>query len=166
VGIHLGSAEELRARGLRDHPLVVPHRARIEGGATILEAVRSGVRLTTLEQFLYLDDLALLRPKGIAARDAEGILLRGFREIGKPYDFNVDLESTERMVCSELVYVVYPDLPGPTGSLLGRAIVTPDHVAQMAAPGGPLELVRFYYDGRRLDGQAGATLARLVTDPR
>lgn len=166
VGIHLGSADELRARGLWDHPLILPHRARIERGATILEAVRAGVRLTTLEQFLYVDDLALLRLTEIAPHEAEATLLRGFREIGKPYDFNFDLESTERMVCSELVYLVFPDLSWPTGSLLGRAIVTPDHVAQMAEPGGPLELVRFYHDGRNLGGEAGATLARLVSPPR
>jgi hypothetical protein len=36
----------------------------------------------------------------------------------------------------------------------------------MATPRGPLELVRFYYDGRLLDGEAGATLARLVSQPR
>jgi hypothetical protein len=36
----------------------------------------------------------------------------------------------------------------------------------MAEPNGPLELVRFYYDGRRLNGEANATLARLVTGPR
>jgi hypothetical protein len=166
VGVYLGSADELRARGLWEHPLVVPHRAAIESGATILEAIRSGVRLTTLEQFLYLDDLALLRPGEMTASDAEATLLRGFREIGKPYDFNFDLESTERMVCSELVYLVFPDLPWPTSSVLGRTIVTPDHVAQMAGKRGPLELVRFYYDGRRLDGEAGATLARLVAQPR
>jgi hypothetical protein len=163
VGIYLGSADELRARGLWEHPLVVPHHAAIESGATILEAIRSGVRLTTLEQFLYLDDLALLRPDEMAAEDAAATLLRGFREIGKPYDFNFDLSSTERMVCSELVYLVFPDLPWPTGSVLGKAIVTPDHVAQMAEPNGPLELVRLYYDGRRLNGEANATLARLAS---
>jgi hypothetical protein len=94
--------------------------------------------------------------------------LRQFRGISAvvrtatPIDFNFDVESTERIVCSELVYLVYPDVPWPSSPLLGRAIVSPDHVAQMALAGGPLDLVRFYYDGERLGDDAEQVLASLV----
>ena len=74
------------------------------------------------------------------------------RQVGKEYDFNFDVETTDRIVCSELCYVVYTDIQWPTDKTLGRATISPDNVARRAIE-GRLDLILFYHDGTRIDDQ-------------
>jgi hypothetical protein len=74
-------------------------------------------------------------------------LLRAFAQIGKEYDFNFDVESDRRIVCSELAYVVFTDVDWPTSSVLGRYSISPDQVALRATKKGPFSPVIIYHDG-------------------
>ena len=70
--------------------------------------------------------------------------------------FNFDVESDRTIVCSELAYVVYgdPRWGWPTDTVLSRATISPDHVAEKAhsvrgRSGGEasFEAVLLYHDG-------------------
>jgi hypothetical protein len=52
------------------------------------------------------------------------------------------------IVCSELVYHAYGDVPWPTERKLGRVVVSPDNIAQEAVNGGPFNVALLYHDGR------------------
>lgn len=122
----------------------------------VLEALRNGVQLNSLVHFLNVDDVVVLRPRfsgSTADRDRQQAISLAFRQLGKAYDFNFDVNTTDKIVCSELAYVSYPTLPWPTERTLGRHSISPDNVAQLAAPNGPLELVVFYHDGQLLEGE-------------
>jgi hypothetical protein len=82
--------------------------------------------------------------------------------VGKPYDFNFDVESKERVYCSKLVYLSYSGVEWPTKKSLGRTTFTPDDVAIKAAKEGTLQLVTFYHDGKRVIDDPLATMARLM----
>jgi len=74
------------------------------------------------------------------------------RQIGKEYDFNFDVETTDKIVCSQLVYLAYDKIEWPTKSVVGRYTISPDNIAIKALNNGPFELVLFYHDGKLVEG--------------
>ena len=120
----------------------------------IIEALRSGVQLSTLEHFMNIDDFAILRPifkEGNEDALTKEALIMAFRQLGKKYDFNFDVNTTDKIVCSELAYVSFPSMDWPTEKTLGRYSISPDNVAKLAWNNLPLELIMFYHDGQLVD---------------
>lgn len=162
AAIWVGSETELRELGIWDHPVVRPYQERIRRGKGVIEALRNGVVLNTFAHFLNVDDLAVLRPAQPDRAVHAARVLRAFRQLGKAYDFNFDVESTDRIVCSELIYQVYTEIPWPTSKQLGRATISPDQVAQRALPGGPLRVILLVEDGRPIETDPGARMLVLL----
>ncbi len=144
VAIWVGTEKELKDLGLWNHELIKPHQKEISAGKCVLEALRDGVQLNTFEKFMDVDDVAVLRSGEINHKE---IGIRAFRQLGKEYDFNFDVESIDKIVCSELVYQVFTDVKWPTEKALGRYTISPDNVAVKVID-GPFELVLFYHDGQ------------------
>ena len=163
AAIWLGTEEELQRLGIWNEPLVQKYHTQIREGRLVVEALRDGVQLNTLEHFMNIDDLGILRtPMPEDAKRAEQIL-RALRQVGKAYDFNFDVETTDTIVCSELVYQVYTDLEWPTDNIAGRYTISPDNVARKAIDDSSLELVLFYHDGKKVAQAESLTLmARLM----
>jgi hypothetical protein len=161
AAVWIGSEAELRDLGLWDNPLVALHREEIRSGRLVVEALRSGVEMNTLEHFLNIDSIGILRKPGLTREERSRTILQALRQVGKPYDFNFDVESKERVYCSKLVYMSYSGIDWPTKRSLGRTTFTPDDVAVKAATGGPLQLITFYHDGRRVS-DATARMAELM----
>lgn len=178
AAIWTGGESELRAMGIWRHPAVLPYQSAIRADGRIVEALRSGVKLSTLHQFLNVDDLVVLRPRTPEPDVQTARVVRAFRQLGKAYDFNFDVESTDRIVCSELVYQVYTEMPWPTSKLLGRATISPDQVAVRALADGPLRVVALYRNGQAQPADTEELMqtvfrreyatdsARAVVDPR
>jgi uncharacterized protein YycO len=162
AAIWVGTEEELEELGIWGHPLVRPYQSQIRRGHNIVEALRSGVQFSSLERFLNVDDLAVLRGAEINDGEKAQHILRAFRQVGKPYDFNFDVETTDRIVCSELVYIVYTKVSWPTEKTLGRSTISPDHVARKALNNGPFRLVTLYHDGVRQAGQLANRMQELL----
>jgi len=103
---------------------------------------------------MNIDDFAILRPifgkKDNEIQQKEALLM-AFRQLGKRYDFNFDVNTTDKIVCSELAYVSFPSIDWPTEKTLGRHSISPDNVAKLAWNNLPLELVLFYHDGQLVD---------------
>lgn len=165
VAIWMGSETEVRTL-LGDDPLLAKHNARLATGAGVCEALRDGVQLNPLSHFLDIDDVCVLRQPGLTTADLAEHLRRSLRQLGKAYDFNFDVETADRIVCSELVYQVYTGIPWPTGKALGRWTISPDQVAIRALNGGPLQVVELWHDGKRVDGDPSVALAGLLKAAR
>ncbi len=162
VAIWTGTKTELIEAGVWDNPMISQYAKLINGSSDpnskdehqIIEALRNGVQLSTLDQFMNIDDFAILRPlfdeksKEVLTREA---LIMAFRQVGKKYDFNFDVNTTDRIVCSELAYVSFPSVDWPTQKTLGRYNISPDNVAQLAWNNVPLKLILFYHDGQLVD---------------
>lgn len=147
VALWVGSEAELRQLGIWDHPVVRPHQAAIREGRGVVEALRSGVKMNSLAHFLNVDDLGVLRHERISDAGRAEAILQALRQVGKAYDFNFDVESTDRIVCSELVYHAYGDIRWPVARHLGRATISPDNVAVEAIGDGPFSVALLYHDG-------------------
>lgn len=159
VAIWVGNQEELKEKGLWEHEVVKPHHDKItpEGntedskdGYLIVEALREGVKLSSLEEFMNIDDIAILRPVFSDDISEKESLLLTFRQIGKEYDFNFDVNTTDKIVCSELAYVCFPQIDWPTGKTAGRHTISPDNVANLCWKNIPLQLITFYHDGKKV----------------
>lgn len=164
AAIWVGNEAELRHLGIWDHPVLRPYQESIRRGKRIVEALRSGVQLSSLDHFLNVDDVAVLRDETLTDEARVQHIILALRQIGKAYDFNFDVETTDRIVCSELVYVVFTDITWPTGKTLGRYTISPDNVAQKALNGGPLKLISLYHDGQAVEKQPLIRLATLMND--
>ena len=162
VAIWTGSKAELIDAGVWDELLVKQYADQLSTDSDpdskdqqqIIEALRDGVQLNTLEHFINVDDIAILRPifgEDNAQELKKEALMMAFRQLGKKYDFNFDVDTTDKIVCSELAYISFPSVDWPTEKTLGRHSISPDNVAQLAWNNVPLKLVMFYHDGKLVE---------------
>lgn len=166
VAIWLGSEAELRALGVWDS--ISPElQAHIRDGRRIVEALRVGVTMSSLPHFLNIDDLLVLRDTRPLTDDyRRQAVLTALAQVGKEYDFNFDVYSHSRIVCSELAYVVFPDISWPLARTMGRYTISPDNVAQLAVGTAPvLAPAILYRNGKRVNAALPATLAALIASP-
>ena len=161
VAIWVGTERELKALDLWDHEWIKPHQEKIRRGASVLEALRDGVQLNTLEHFMDVDDVAVLRLTEL--KENKETMIRAFRQIGKSYDFNFDVETTDRIVCSELAYVVFTEVDWQTEKTLGRSTISPDHVAHKCLQKPEeMKLILFYHDGQDLGADAATLFQKKI----
>jgi hypothetical protein len=108
--LYVGSPGDLRRLGILEHPEVRAHLAEFEREApAVIEAVSDGVILNSLSHSLHADYVAVLRPRLTDAQIAQAIV-KGFSHLGKPYDFEFDFFTSDKLVCTELVYRSYEGL--------------------------------------------------------
>ena len=144
AALYVGTTNDLAKLGLADDPRVKKHWKEFavrdaEGHEhVILEAVPQGVRMTTLEHCLGVADAAaVLRPRVSEGQIREAVS-RAFTHLGKPYDFDFDFFSTDKLVCTELVYRAYDGhVQFPLVDVMGRKTLP------------PTELVRKFVQERR-----------------
>lgn len=103
-----------------------------------------------VQPFLNADDLAVLREPNMSIEQRREVVLHAFAQIGKKYDFNFDVETSNKIVCSELVYISYPHIDWPTGKVLGRYTISPDHIAAKTKS-KDLKLIVLYHEGKKVD---------------
>jgi hypothetical protein len=165
VAMYVGTEDQLRALGLLHHPWVSRHRSQITRGNTIVEALRSGTQLSSIERFLNVDDLAILRPKPdmLSPADVSEAIALAFSHVGKRYDFAFDANTWDAIVCSELAFHTYIHVRWPVHRLFHAYTIGPDDVAVFAGSdtARPFRLLTFIHDGRlvhdqffALDGEA------------
>ncbi len=162
AAIWVGTEAELQTLGIWEHPLVKKYHKQIRQGNSVIEALRSGVVMSPLNQFMNIDDLSILRLSKRDRSEKAGIILLALRQLGKAYDFNFDIESTDKIVCSELVYVTYTNINWPTDNTLGRYTISPDNIAVKSLDDGPLELVMLIHDGEIIHKRPGVLMAKLL----
>jgi len=151
VAIWVGTESELKKLGIWNHPVVKQHHDAIKNAQLVVEALRTGVELNPLRQFMNVDDLAVLRHSKITKQQRADTIIRSLRQVGKAYDFNFDIESNDRIVCSELIYVAYSDVNWPTQATLGRHTISPTHVANLAGDEKLFDVISLYIDGKSVD---------------
>lgn len=81
------------------------HAAVYVGDGKIVEATFEGVQVTTLDEFFaHGDHVAVVSAKTMNKAERRDIAEYAKRQIGKPYDFDMDFDSDARLSCTELAY--------------------------------------------------------------
>ncbi len=147
IALWLGTEEQLKSEGLWDSPSIKPFQNRIKNGYCILESARDGTHLKTLEDFINVDELAIARIiayTNLNKADKIALYQNALAQLGKEYDFNFDVETSDKLVCSELLYQVFGSIYWPTDKFLKRSTISPDNVLSLALyQNTPIELVYF-----------------------
>ncbi len=151
AAVWVGNEQELRELGIWQHPVVVKHHQQIQQGHLVAEALRSGVQLSTIEHFMNVDDLALIRVSNQTKAQKQQVIIDTLRQIGKEYDFNFDVETTDKIVCSQLVYIAYSDINWSTDRIAGRYTISPDAIAKQALNNESVELELLYLNSNKVE---------------
>ncbi len=110
AALYVGTAAELRSLGIADDPRIAGKLAAFAApdelghAHAVIEAMSEGVVFTSAEHSIgEADGVAVLRPRVDDAARRE-IIARAFDHSGKPYDFDFDFFSADKLVCTEVVY--------------------------------------------------------------
>ena len=156
AALYLGSYEELLELGVAADPRAAPHMSDFQGrnelgdGFAVLEAIGEGVIFTSFEQSVgEADAVAVLRPN-LSDDELRDALGRALSHRGKAYDFDFDFATTDRLVCTELIFRAYDgilEIP-EMGLIMGKPRIAASDYVRMWADGREsgtpqLELVRF-----------------------
>lgn len=151
VALYVGDVGACQAAGVDRLPQVAPHWERFlacdaPDRGRVIEAMKDGVRIRSLASPYSSDSVAVLRPQLSPAAIAEG-LARAFLHEGKEYDFNFDFSTSDRLVCTEVVYRAFDgleDLTFPLTPRAGRMTLAAADITAMALRGERFDVVAAY----------------------
>lgn len=165
AALYVGTPEDLTRLGWHADPRVQKHwKAFVQPDEqghphVIIESVSEGVVFTSLEHSMGgADSAAVLRPNLDPALIRESIA-EAFGHYGKPYDFDFDFFSTDKLVCTELVFRAYDGrIDFPLVDILGRRTMPAIELVRKFAtecdrPGACFAFVAFL-DGDEEKGRA------------
>ncbi len=169
AALYLGSPEMLAEMGINEHEHVRPRWARLLAGDThetrrVLEAMKDGVQIRSLDSPLSSDAVLVLRPRLTASEIAQS-LARGLFHEGKPYDFDFDFSRSDRLVCTEVVYRSYEGAAGMRFDLVrraGRLTLAAEDLIHMALNGQGFQPLAVYVPGQTSALCLGDEAARVV----
>ncbi|MCU0793090.1 MAG: 1-acyl-sn-glycerol-3-phosphate acyltransferase [Opitutaceae bacterium] len=148
AALYVGTADDLRALGLDTDPRVAKKLAAFSAPDSrghpfaVIEAMSEGVVFTSLDYSAgHADGVAVLRPRVDEAARRE-IIARAFDHAGKPYDFDFDFFSADKLVCTEVVYrAVAGHVDLPLFDILGRRTLPALEIVRHAlTPAGRAQL--------------------------
>jgi len=161
AALYVGSVEDLKALGLDEDERVQRHLEKYtqpdeEGYAhAIIEALSEGVMMTSFETSVGESDaVAVLRPQLPKERIKEAIA-RAFSHAGKAYDFEFDFFTTDKIVCTELVFRSYD------GALDFKLV---DVMGRKTLPA--IEIVKKFRDERNAPGPQLKLIAWVQVDDK
>lgn len=153
--LYIGPPEARAERDIDDVSDGIKHSS---DAVDILEAKKDGVLLREIEDTLQVDAFVVLRPKLSQAHINEA-LTRGLSHAGKLYDFIFDFSTSDRLVCTEVIYRAYHGV-GPIDFALatkaGRKCLSAEDVLNQGIEKGWFEPVLIYGVGgnESLEGKA------------
>lgn len=100
------------------------------GGLFVIEALSEGIKIRPLEESMDIDALMVLRPR-LKTRDIHKAIANAFQQLGKPYDYNFDFNTTDKVACTELIFhSFYHSQVIMTHESYGRPFTTPSQIAR------------------------------------
>jgi hypothetical protein len=124
AALFLGTRAQLSQLGIDKEPSVQSRWGRLsqlaEQGGAVLESMKDGVHLRTLDSPFRSDSIVVLRSH-LSSQEVARAIARVLAHEGKPYDFDFDFRRSDRLVCTEVVYRAYDGLGGRTLPLVRRA---------------------------------------------
>ena len=160
AALYVGTAQQRQDLGIEVDP---DRQKRWQGNISVLEALKDGVRLRPLSETLAVDSFVVLRPK-IAATGIREAIERAVRHEGKPYNFDFNFFSSDRVVCTEVVYRAYDgleDIAFPLKERGGRKTLSAEDLLDYALDSGHFAPVALF----GTDRDAGPVRYRNLREP-
>jgi hypothetical protein len=162
--LYIGSEEERDALGIKLDDAI---KKRWSGKIRTLEAQKDGVLFRPLNETLKVDELVIIRPDLNSSELAEG-LERVCQHEGKGYNFDFDFFSSNRLVCTEVIYRAFDGLGNIQFKLIeraGRLSLSAEDILDMAVNEQGFKMVCIVgYDGGTTIETGEAALGLLNLD--
>lgn len=131
VAVYLGTKDELIELGVWENPEFQFFRQKVEEGFEIVEIRKSGMNFVKLDDFLNLDEVAVMRVRDIPLSVNE-VFANLVHQAKKKYDFQFNAHSTHEITCTELITNSYGDINWKQSKNLGFVNMQPDDVAELS----------------------------------
>jgi hypothetical protein len=142
VAVWLGTKEELQALGVWDREDFSLFRENIEQGKNIVQMRKEGVVFSSLEEFMNLDEIAVMRVKSVQSQQAS-VYPRLAEHLNKKYDFSFEAKSLGKITCTEFIAFSFGEIKWPTRTSMGRLVIAPDDMAKLSLDNSQAELVMY-----------------------
>ncbi len=103
------------------------------------EALRSGIKISTLEAYADADVYLIIRPKALSDEQKKQISLNLIKQLKKKYDFNFNIESPEAITCTELIYLSCDFIDWKVSRTWSRYTLEPDDLVETVLQSKELE---------------------------
>lgn len=164
VAVYIGTENELKEMGIWDD-LNKTYQDDILEDKLIVEALRDGVQLNSIEHFLNIDDLAIMHDLNETFESKTERIKRVIAQLGKEYDFEYDVDDNSKIVCSELVYITSLAIDWDTGSTLGISTISPDNIAIKSTEENTVfTLPLMYHEGEQVTTNIKEYMTRILED--
>ncbi len=117
AALYIGSNTERDRMGIE---VDAGRLARWSGDYVVLEALKDGVHFRPLSETLAVDNAVVLRPN-IPVDDIASAIERVVLHEGKLYNFDFDFFSSDKLVCTEVIYRAFDGVGGLDFQLTERA---------------------------------------------
>ncbi len=102
----------------------------IKNDPCVIEAISEGITLRTLEESLQANAFIIFRPI-VPKEDINVAIENAFSQIGKPYDYDFDFSTHDKLSCTELIYRSYEHAQIIiVHDLFGRLFTTPNDIIE------------------------------------
>ncbi len=163
AAIYIGNKSQLEQMGIWDHPQVSKYHKNILEGRTIVEALRSGVKINSLTSFSDIDDFAILRLKEkLSLKEKQEYILSVLSHIGKDYDFAFNVETPSKIVCSELHYLTYLNVNFNIEYIFMQPTISVDSVAKQGTIGRDFNIISLYTNGKKQVNRVQSSFDQLL----
>ncbi len=126
MAIWLGSEQDWKIEGWAKRQHLKPLSSAIASGHALLQSDRHGTTLSHLEEILNADEITIFRSRH--ETDAEIHFDRALQNMGKAYDYNLDGLDHQKLICTELATLIFPDLAIKPPDRAGRSFILPDEM--------------------------------------
>lgn len=124
LAVWMGSNNEWLAINRINDPRVQTLQRQIAQGNRLLQADRDGVALSPLSSITSADEISIYR--ATPPLNTATYLQRIIDNLGKAYDYNLDGLDNTKLICTELIYSIFPQIPVEMTNRLGRTFIIPD----------------------------------------
>jgi len=143
AALFIGNAEQRAELGVS---ISSDLASRWRGDKCVFEALKDGVHFRAISETLAVDNFLVLRPNLTLEEIRLGIE-RVVRHEGKGYNFDFDFFSSDRLVCSEVIYRAFDgmgELTFPLVERAGRHTLSPEDIVNMALNSDAFSVVGIY----------------------
>lgn len=142
VAIWLGTKQELQSMGVWDREDFKAIRENVELGKNIIQMRKEGVVFSSLEEFMNLDEIAIMRVNAVQQKQASVYPMLA-ENISKKYDFSFDANSLGKITCTELVAFSFGKISWHSRTQMSRIVITPDDMAKLTLDSNSAELITY-----------------------
>jgi uncharacterized protein YycO len=119
----------------------------ISDNAMVEAVTRGGVQLNDLKGFVHPSIYLVIRYRKLTPELKNEVVNNTLKQIGKAYDFNFDIESSDMINCTELIFLAYDFINWETHYFMNRYTIFPDDILNTALHNNDFEVVALYNNG-------------------